>query len=166
MIDLDNKIWQKLEGGYKMPYDAYIPLRQLEQTNDPKKVNEIFQELWNELHHQGDVGLASYLAVPQLARIARDKNLFDWNILGLCSLIEIQRHAAGNPALPPELQEYYTKGLENLRQFVLSNINNEMDDTTYTLALTVLAVCTGRIKLGKALSVLDDDVLDEFLNQY
>jgi hypothetical protein len=34
------------------------------------------------------------------------------------------------------------------------------------VALSVLAICTGRIKLGKAIMELEGDVLDEFLEQF
>ena len=80
-MNLDHPIWQELQVGYKADYDVSIPLKLLEASSNKGEMEAIFHELWNELHHQGDVGLASYLALPQLARIARQKNLFDWNIL-------------------------------------------------------------------------------------
>ena len=166
-MTLTDKIWQDLEGGYKIPYDASVPLRKLEQANDLETIKQILEELWNELHHQGDVGLASYLAVPQLVRIGKSKDLFDWNLLGLCSVIEQQRHLGDNPTLPPEFQEYYDQGLENLKQFVLDNLNRDLDDTTYITALATFATCTGRTKLGKAIMELEDkDIVDEFLQQF
>lgn len=113
-MELTDKLWQELEGGYRISYDASIPLRQLEQTTDPIVIKNILDELWNELHHQGDVGLASYLSVPQLVRIARFKGLFNWSLLGLCSTIEQQRHLGPNPALPSEFADYYNQGLADL----------------------------------------------------
>jgi hypothetical protein len=95
----------------------------LEETQDKEKIKIIFEELWNELHHQGDVGLASYLAVPQLVRIGKTKGLFDWNLLGLCSVIEQQRHLGQNPPLPTEYKDYYENGLMELKQFIVSNIS-------------------------------------------
>ncbi len=165
-MTLTDKIWQDLEGGYKIPYDVSVPLRKLEQAQDPETIKQIWEELWNELHHQGDVGLASYLALPQLVRIGKSRALFEWNLLGLCCVIEQQRHSEGNPALSPEFQDYYYKGLEDLKHFVLDNINRKLDDTIYTMALATLATCTGRIKLGKAIMELEDkNILDEFLDQ-
>jgi hypothetical protein len=38
-------------------------LLSLEQASAPGEIDGIFSELWNELHHLGDVGLASYFAV-------------------------------------------------------------------------------------------------------
>jgi hypothetical protein len=166
-MNLNDSIWQNLKGGYKIPYDVSVPLRKLEQTSDPVIIKGIWEELWNELHHQGDVGLASYLAVPQLVRIEKQKKLFDWNLLGLCSIIEQQRHLGANESLPIEFYTYYSEGLEGLKLFVLDNLNQDLDDTTYTIALGTLATCTGRPKLGKAIIELEDEnVMDEFLEQF
>ena len=166
-MKLTEKIWQDIEGGYKASYDASIPLRQLEETNDPETINKIFEELWDELHHQGEVGLASYLALPQLVRIGKLKGLFNWNLLGLCCVIEQQRHLGENPILPIEFQDYYNQGLKELRQFVLDNLDRELDDTTYTYALSILATCNGQIKLGKAIMELEDnDILEDFFEQF
>src|SRR5687768_15642034 len=72
MLPLDDKRWSSLDGGYRVPFDASVPLRQLEHAEN---LQPIWDELWNELHHQGHVGVASYAAVPHLVRIARARNL-------------------------------------------------------------------------------------------
>ena len=82
-MTLDDPIWKDLEGGYRIEYDASVPLKRLENSVTIEQTQEIFEELWDELHHQGDVGLASYLAVPQLVRIAKKKELFEWNDVGI-----------------------------------------------------------------------------------
>jgi hypothetical protein len=166
MITLDDPLWKTLEGGYKILYDASIPLKKLQQATDSKEIEEVWSELWNELHHQGDVGIASYLAVPQLAQIGATKDLYNWNLLGICSVIEQQRHLGDNPQLPREYQDYYNDGLEVLKRFVIANINRQTDDTTFRAALSTLAVCAGQIKLSKAINELEDDILEEFLEQF
>src|SRR5689334_13905130 len=129
-MDLDDPIWQDAEGGYRSDYDASILLKRLEASNDKIEIDAIYNELWNELHHQGDVGLASYLALPQLARIARQKNLFDWNIVALCATIEQQRHLGENPELPGQFLEYYNAGMRDLKAFIISNLNKDFDQET------------------------------------
>jgi len=166
MITLDDNLWKELKGGYKIAYDVSVPLRQLEQTSDKKEIDKIYNELWNELHHQGDVELASYLAVPQLIRIAKQKNLFDWNILAICATIEQQRHLGNNPALPTQYEEYYQNGLTELKQFIAENITSVNDEITLRSALSALAVCNRQVKLSKAIIELSADVLDEFLEQF
>lgn len=166
-MDLNNKIWKELEGGYKIPYDASVPLRELELNSNSNDIGKIWKELWNELHHQGDVGLASYLAIPHIVRICRDKNLFDWNLLGLCSVIDQQRRLFGNPSLPDRYLDYYTKGLRNLQEYIIVKLQEELDDQTHSLALSALATISGNAKMGKAILELSSkEVLDEFLERY
>jgi len=165
-MTLDDKLWKEFQGGYRIDYDASVPLRQLEEAKDEEEIKKVYDELWNELHHQGDVGLASYLALPQLVRIGKSKGLFDWNLLGLCCVIEQQRHLRHNPPLPKEYADYYDNGLKELKQFVIANISTEKDDTTVRMALATFATCSGQIKLGKSIMELDDDVMDEFLEQF
>lgn len=166
-MELTNNLWKTLEGGYKNPFDASILLQQLEHTNDPETIKKIVNELWNELHHQGDVGLASYLSLPHIVRIGKLKGLYDSNLLGLCCVIEQQRHLGNNPNLPIEFTDYYNKGLTDLEEFVLDNINKKLDNTTYTISLAALATCNGQIELGKAIMELEDNtILEAFLNQF
>ena len=166
MITLDDNMWKELEGGYKIPYDVSVPLTQLERAISSTEVEKIFSELWDELHHQGDVGVASYMAIPQLVRISRDKGLFNWNVLTLCSTIEQQRHLEENPSLPTEYTEYYNTGLMELKEFILDNFRSIQDELTLRAALSALAVCNGEMKLSKAIIELSDDTLDEFLEQF
>jgi hypothetical protein len=165
-MNLDHPTWQKIKGGYKVSYDVSIPLKLLEASSNKAEMEAIFHELWDELHHQGDVGIASYLALPQLARIARQKNLFDWNILGLCAVIEQERHSDKNPELPEEYLEYYKAGMQDLKSFIISNLTKDHDGDTLRVAYSALATFSSQIKLGKAIINLDEDVLDEFLEQY
>jgi len=166
-MELTDKIWKELKGGYKILYDVSIPLGQLENSDDDEAISKVWDELWNELHHQGDVGIASYLAVPQLVRIGIKKDLFDWNLLGICSVIEQQRHLVDNPNLPVEFEDYYKKGLSDLKTFVIKNLTNNLDKITSIMALAAIATCDGQIKIGKAiLEMEDEDLLNDFLEQF
>ncbi len=50
-------------GGYGVPYDPEPALKRLSSSHE-----EAISELWENLYHQGDVGLASYAAVPALVQ--------------------------------------------------------------------------------------------------
>ena len=107
------------------------------------------------------------LAVPQLVKIAIKKDLCDWNLFGICSTIEQQRHLGDNPNLPTEFLEYYNNGLSNLKEFVTRKLNSKLDRTTFIVALSTVATCNGNFKLGKAIMEMeDDDILGKFLEQY
>lgn len=56
MISLYDARWLDLTGGYRMSFDPRPLIKRLETDTD---TTGVWQELWNELHHQGDVGEAS-----------------------------------------------------------------------------------------------------------
>jgi hypothetical protein len=59
MLLTDSK-WSTLAGGYRLPYDPRPAISKLAVNLD---VANAWEELWDNLHHQGDVGEASYAAV-------------------------------------------------------------------------------------------------------
>lgn len=165
-IDLTNDIWQKVNGAYGVPYDVSIPLSKLKDSNRDDDLDALWNEMWDELHHQGQVGIASYLALPQIVQIGIDKEYIDFNLLAICCVIEQQRHAKGNPDLPDEYVEYYYEGLEQLKKLALIYLSRDTDDSTHIAALSALATCSGRLKLGKVLLQLEDpELLDNILDQ-
>ena len=54
----------------------------------------------DNLHHQGNVGEASYAAVTALVDLYCSDHLPDWNLFALTATIEVERHRKGNPSLP------------------------------------------------------------------
>ena len=80
MLSFDDERWKHLMGGYKTPFDPRPSLRKLENQQDTASA---WEELWEELHHQGDVGDASYAAVPELVRIHRSGGTADWNLYAI-----------------------------------------------------------------------------------
>jgi hypothetical protein len=76
MLDLSDLRWRQLEGGYRVHYDPRPALARLEQGAD---ASQAWSESWQELHHQGDVGTASYAAVPHLLRVHGTRDVADWN---------------------------------------------------------------------------------------
>ncbi len=165
MIQLNDPKWKELEGGYRTPYDASIALRKLESAENSEEVDDILAQLWDELHHQGDVGLASYFAVPHLIRIAREKGIVNSSILGLIAVIEVQRHKE-NPQIPEEYQVDYLNSLKAIPELI-ENSKNKDWDLAFTAALSALAASKGQIKVAQAVLNFDDeDVLDEFLEAY
>lgn len=166
MIQLNDPKWKELKGGYGTPYDASIALTKLEETKNSQEVDEILAELWEELHHQGDVGIASFFAVPHLVRIAKEKDRISSSLLGLIAVIEVQRHKK-NPKIPKEYQESYLNSLKVISDLIEIAKNRDWDLSFTATALSALAASKGQIKVAEALLNFDDeDVLDEFLETY
>jgi hypothetical protein len=165
-MELNDKIWSKLEGGYRIPYDASRPLKKLQQAGDRKYNDEILDELWDNLHHQGDVGLASYLAVPQLVAICIDKRSFDFKFIALVVLIENCRINGGNPELPMEYDSLYFGSLSKFEQYLLANFKNISDRQSMQSTLALFATLNGLPDLGKIIEYLDKEATEEFFEEH
>jgi hypothetical protein len=136
MLSLDDDRWSSLEGAYKTPYD---PRPALERIRRGHRTEETGSELWNELHHQGDIGMASLAAVPYLVDIQRYGDAPDWNVLGLIALIEQIRLEKG-PGLPPWLSESYTKAIGRIPKLALKDILRSDDPLVLRSALGAIAI--------------------------
>jgi hypothetical protein len=161
MLSLDDERWAELKGGYRMPVDARPLLRRLERDPCDKAV---WHELWEELHHQGDVGEASYAAVPHLVRICTDGADLDWNLFALVGTIEIQRPQGTNPPLPGWLQPDYSAALEELAKVALARLLLPNDQETTRSMLAVVALWKGLPIHAAAILDFDGDELSELLS--
>jgi len=159
LLPLSDPKWKELTGGYKIPYDASVALSRLERGED------VWNELWQELHHQGDVGEASYAAVPHIVRIAAKLSRRDWNLYGLLSTIEIERHRKSNPPLPPWLTESYRLAWRTLLDIALEDLRVLTERETVQSILGVLALAKGDLKLGAMISFIDDSELGDALER-
>ena len=163
MILTDPK-WEGLEGGYRIPYD---PRPVLSKLASGIQVDQAWDELWNELHHQGDVGEASFAAVTALIDLYSSGRQPDANLFSLSVTIEIERHRKGNPPLPDWLREDYVAAWRKLAELALAKLReDDVDPDALQSALAVLAIARGGLKLGAMINHVDSSELDEILEQY
>jgi hypothetical protein len=102
MLSLDDGRWNNMAGGYRMKCDPRPLLAELESAENKETA---WHELWEELHHQGDVGEASYASVPHLVRIHRTSGVVDWNTYAIVAIIELARGKGNNPEVPTWLEQ-------------------------------------------------------------
>lgn len=160
MLPLDDPRWSTLAGGYKTPYDPSDALRRLEAGED------VWDELWQELHHQGDVGEASYATIPHLVRIAKSLPGRNWKFYGLVSTIEVERHRKSNPILPRWLVADYKEAMAEMLELALADLRGEMDRETILSILGATALAKGYVTLGALISHSDESEIIEVLDQY
>lgn len=159
-MDFQDKRWSQLQGGYRVPYDPRSALRRLANGDATA-----WEELWQELYHQGDVGEASYAALPEIVRLHRESGEGDWNTYALAATIELARHNGRNPSIPEWLQEEYEAAWTDLqslalRQFPLA-VTSELADSV----IAVLALTKGRLTLA-GLVMLTEDERQEIVATY
>ncbi|MCP3931039.1 MAG: hypothetical protein GY705_18300 [Bacteroidetes bacterium] len=133
----------ELVSGYGTKYDPFPVLDRLESDHELA-----FDELWENLYHQGDVGSASYAAVPILVQKGE---------LSLVAAIEVARHKEHNPEIPSELVAGYNQALA----FALETTpkTEEQFQDYYIIHASV----NGQHQLAKALNLLS---ITEILAEY
>ena len=158
MLSLDDPRWATLPGGYRRPCDVRPLLRGVESQSD---VSPVWKQLWDALYHQGDVGEASYAAVPHLVRIHRERELLDWNTYALVAAVEVAREAKGNPALPNWLESGYSEAIAQLGEAALTDHPCLHDASTIRAVLALIALWKGARTYGRILiECTEDEVLE------
>lgn len=159
-MQMDDDRWTGLNGGYRITYDPRDALRRLEEGD-----TAAWQELWQELHHQGDVGEASYAAVPQLIRVHRSRGVADWNTYALIAAVEEARHSDRNPPMPEWLREDYDAAWRDLQSLAMAEFTAADSDELVRCILAVLALSKGKVELGR-ICMLTPNEWDEILTKY
>jgi hypothetical protein len=140
MLSLDDKCWQNLEGGYRTKFDPRPALSDLE-TN--KNTQGAWHELWGGLHHQGDVGVASYATVPHLVRIYRKRRAIDWNTYAIVAVIELARDNLKNPEVPKWLEDDYFQAIRDLAEVGAAEVLETKNPEETRAILSILAISAG-----------------------
>ncbi|MFD2056307.1 hypothetical protein ACFSQT_34635 [Mesorhizobium calcicola] len=155
MLKFDDARWSGLKGGYKVVYDPRPALRALALRYDDKAV---WDELWNELHHQGDVGDASYAAIPEIISISTEHVPANWGAYGLAATIEEARLFDNrNPPIPDWIEPHYKAAWQTLFKLALRDLETQTDQTSVTCALAVVALHRGMLGLARMVMCTEDE---------
>src|SRR5579863_1253572 len=111
MISLEDARWLNMTAGYRIQFDPRPLLKRLETDSD---TTEVWRELWEELHHQGDVGEASFAAVPFLVECYRKRGGLAWNAYAIVAMIELARKEGKNPDVPQWIANEYFEAIRKL----------------------------------------------------
>jgi hypothetical protein len=160
MLSLDDPKWTELKGGFGPLYNPTAALRKLEAGD---QIAAAWDDLWNNLHHQGDVGEASYAAVPHLVRIQQEKRNLDWNLYALIATIEVARHAGANPPMPDWLKADYGDAWKVLTELAIDDLRAAADQTNVRARLMVVALGKGLRSTGALLTHHGDNEIREIL---
>lgn len=160
MISFDDPRWDALKGGYRTEYDPRPALRTLQANPDD---DDAWGELWDDLHHQGDVGEASYAAVPYLAALQPRVNRDNWQVYSMVALIEGRRGEGENPPVPEWLEAGYLAAIAELGALAVFDVREATDPDVKEAALSIFAFSCGMRGWGRILgNYSDDEVLEAF----
>jgi hypothetical protein len=164
MIELNDLKWKTLNGGYRLPYDGSVRLLELNSGSTETEI--IWEEFWNELHHQGDVDLASYAVVPQLVEICIKRELLDWNVFALVATIEECRVFGENPKLPQWLEGDYHSAIKGLAEFGAQSFSKDWPKELTQAFLAVTAFAKGSPNSGRMLIEFPDDEMKDVFEKF
>jgi hypothetical protein len=156
MLSLDDDRWNGLKGGYRTPFDPRPLLTKLESGTDLKTT---WHELGGELYHQGDVGEASYAAVPHIVRIHRKRGILDWNSYALVAYIELARTQGNNPELPTWLEEEYFDSIWELAKIGIAEFSEAKTPADVRGILVILALSKGARTYAKLILEYSEEEL-------
>jgi hypothetical protein len=152
-MELDDDLrWSGLTGGYRTTYDPRKAIRKIADGD-----GSAWEELWEELHHQGDVGEASYAALIALVRVHRERAVSDWNTYALAVVIEVARHNPGNPPVPAWLAPEYEVAWRNLELMALNELPRATSDELIHSLIAALAAAKGRLILARMAMLTEDE---------
>lgn len=140
MISLEDLRWSNMTGGYQTPFDPRPLLKRLETESD---TTDTWRELCDELHHQGDVGDASFAAVPFLVRNYRERGGIDWNTYAIVAIIELARNQGGNPDVPQWLAEDYFHAIGELAEIGTTEVLRAQATEDVRAILSIIGIHKG-----------------------
>lgn len=162
MRDLDDPIWKNLIGGYQIPYDASNALKKLESSNIEKDEDMVWEELWQELYHQGDIGIASLLTIPQLIRIYKLKNRANYQVFAFITAVELAR-IKGVISIPNEFKDEYQQAMDQIPELIDLVKFQIWDSVLAASVLSATAIWKRKYKIAELISELEDDDLTDYL---
>jgi hypothetical protein len=119
-------------------------LKQLEKSELPD--SDLWSEIWDTVHHQGDVSISSYIAVPEIFKVYKEKKWFDASLPAFLAVIENCRQKEKNPKLPDWLKDKYFQTLEETVKYCAENISKQWDREI--LLYFLLLVCAVKQNQG------------------
>jgi len=160
-VDFNDPRWTGLHGGYRIPYDPRAAIRAIAEGAGAAAA---WQELWNGLHHQGDVGEAFYAAVPHLVRIHADRGVPKPDTYALEATIgDARQHGGGNPEIPAFLREGYDAAWRHLTDMGLRELGAVSAPAAVSAIIAAIAIGKGMPALGRMAMLVDEDERKEML---
>lgn len=162
MLPLDDPRWQSYLGGYRLPYDAAPGLCRLLDSGPDE---QLWEQFWNELHHQGDLHQASYAVVPWLVEYIRRSPKLDWNAIALIATIELERDQRQNPPVAEELSSGYFAAIRMLPEVLGTHPDQEWGEYAIGPAVACIALARGQRWFARAYFELNRETAGRWFSE-
>ena len=161
LLPLEDVRWESYRDGYKRNGTEVVSW--IESLFDGDDDESRWEYLWDELHHQGDLGEAAYAVIPYLAKYVERTDDINWNIFAFAAVVEIERFARDNPAIPLELEESYTWAIAELPRLAVACQVQKWSSEQVMSISACLALSRGQGQLARAYLELSPEEAKLFL---
>ena len=159
MLELGDPRWDELKSGYHLAYDPRSALDLLKSDSAAA-----WSELWEELHHQGDVDTASYASVPHIVHIYENGNEPDWNVYALVGVVALSL-GGQNPEVPEWLDQDFRSAVNHLAEIGTQEILTASDPVLIQSILGVIALAKGHKSTGRMLLAYEENEISELFSE-
>jgi hypothetical protein len=143
--------WSGLTDANGNSYDPSAALTAIANGN----FAEGYDELWQRVHHQGELGTAAYAVVPELVRLMQSARLPDWRAYALIATIDECRKSRG-PSVPAWLVQDYAAAMIDVVQPATDHLRATDADLEVRSLLATIAQAKGQRTIG-AISLWTED---------
>lgn len=106
--------------------------------------------MWDDLHHQGDVGEASYAIIPYLVEHQSHQRELDEQLYPYCAVVDLAQPENGNPPVPPEIELAYAQALRRLPVIGAELLRRGCSEATVMGVAATTALAAGHRTLARA----------------
>ncbi|MEM1262477.1 MAG: hypothetical protein AAGH76_08775 [Pseudomonadota bacterium] len=162
MLPLDDNRWANYRTGYNfLSFDIQEFLLRLVRATANGRDWDV---LWDELHHQGDVGELAYATIPYLVAYAEKAQTIEWHAFGFPAVVEIARLTIRkNPSVPMELEPDYSESFKKLADIALRRGESAWGEHCFEPIMSCLALAYNRPKHAELyLDATESEITDFF----
>jgi hypothetical protein len=139
-----------------------LPL--LEKLGDSAESDfKVWWNIWDILHHQGDVYDSSYFSVPKIFKFYEERNWLDYNLPALFATIENCRQDEKNPKLQEWLEKEYFQTLEDSIIYCSKKISGNWDRDLLVNFLMLICAVKKSQGLYHLIDIASSEEDEEFL---
>jgi hypothetical protein len=163
LLPLNDPRWAAYRGGYnRAAATNVVPF--LTRLASGAVSDDDWSILWDDLHHQGDIGEASYAVVPYLVEYARTARVIPWHVFGFTAVVELERTENRNPPVPAEIESSYRAAIKELPRTGFERVD-AWGENAFEPFMACLALSLGRRLHARAYLDLSASEIERF-NRY
>jgi len=153
MLPLKSQRWKDLDHAYGDATDLPELLHRLASGYD-----DVLDDVFGAVCHQGSVYSASFAAVPHLLQVALHASDPEWRaqVLILIGSIKASTDYRTATPVPEDIQGWYSASLPAALLSATATLRESLDETTGVYLLQAAAALSGLSTLGRVLSGLAD----------